>query len=211
MNKLIRTKLLEVASEKMVSNDPSHDFEHALRVLRNAEHILEFEDGDSEVIIPAAIFHDAVIYPKDDPRSKDAPNESARLARAVLEEISDYSKEKIAFVEDAIRQCSYSKGIVPSSIEARILQDADRLEATGAISIMRTFASTGQMGRPFYHPDDPFCERREPRALSYALDLFYERLLVVGDKMHTDTAKALARERTEFLVVFLNQLKKELT
>lgn len=210
MNNAIREKLISVIAEKTAENDPSHDFEHALRVLRNAERILEREGGDSDVVIPAALFHDAVIYPKNHPKSKDASNESADVAQRALSEIPDYPQDKIALVGDAIRQCSFSKNVRPDSIEAQILQDADRLEATGAISIMRTFASTGQMGRPFYHPDDPFCERREPQSLSYALDLFYGRLLVVGDRMHTETAKEMARERTEFLVTFLNQLKKEI-
>jgi uncharacterized protein len=210
MNNSIRERLIAIATEKLSGNDPSHDFEHALRVLHNAEHISEYEKADSDVIVPAALFHDAVIYPKDDPRSKSAPDESAILSKAILGSISDYPKEKISLVEEAIRQCSFSKNISPSTIEAKVLQDADRLEATGAISIMRTFASTGQMGRPFYHPDDPFCDRREPQPLSYALDLFYERLLVVGKKMHTEAAKKIAQERTDFLQKFLEQLRKEI-
>lgn len=111
---------------------------------------------------------------------------------------------------ESIYFCSFRKGIVPESIEAKILQDADGLEATGAISIMRTFSSTGQMGRQFYEPSDPFCEKRTPEDLKYGLDLFYTRLLVVESRMHTKTAKEIAGRRTRFSMAFLDELKAEL-
>ncbi|MBI5076994.1 hypothetical protein HZB94_01250 [Candidatus Falkowbacteria bacterium] len=95
-------------------------------------------------------------------------------------------------------------------MESKILQDADGLEATGAISIMRTYSSTGQMKRPFYNFENPFCENREPNATQFALDLFYERLLKVADRMHTKTAKKIAKRRTDFLKKFLNEFKLEL-
>ena len=106
--------------------------------------------------------------------------------------------------------CSFTKNIQPDFIEAKILQDADGLEATGAISIMRTFSSTGQMQRPFYHPRDPFCQARQPDSLKFALDLFYERLLLVEQRMHIATAQKIARRRTKFLRQFLKELELEL-
>ena len=90
------------------------------------------------------------------------------------------------------------------------MQDADRLEATGAIAIMRTFCSTGQMKRKFYNPEDPFCRNHEPDPLNYAIDLFYKRLLKVKDLMNTKTAIELAEKRTEFLRQFIIQLEKEI-
>ena len=94
-------------------------------------------------------------------------------------------------------------------LESKILQDADRLEATGAISIMRTFSSGGQMNRPFYDPADPFC-RNGTVAFRSDLDLFYRRLLVVEKGMHTPYARKIARRRTLFLKQFLRELKMEL-
>ena len=94
--------------------------------------------------------------------------------------------------------------------EAQILQDADGLESTGAISIMRTFCSTGQMNRRFYHPDDPMCRTREPDAKEQALDLVFARLLKVKDRMYTQTARDLAMRRAEFLQVFLLEINEEL-
>lgn len=111
---------------------------------------------------------------------------------------------------DCIRRCSFRKQETPKTIEVAILRDADRLAATGAIAIMRTFASSGEMGRPLYHQDDPFAVTRETDAKAYALDLFYERLLRAQDTMYTKTAKNIATKRTEFLRAFLVQLETEL-
>lgn len=206
----LRKRLIDEARRVISDNDPSHDLGHALRVLSNAEYIVRFEGGDLEVIIPAALFHDAANYQKDDPRAKYAPEESIRVVRKILERLSDYHREKIARVEKVIIEHSYSNGIKPESLDSKIMQDADRLEATGAIAIMRTFCSTGQMRRKFYNPEDPFCEQREPNSLFYAVDLFYRRLLRVKDSMNTETAKKLAEKRTRFLYNFLEQLREEI-
>jgi len=200
--------LIEKAKEIINCDDPSHDIYHTLRVLNNAEYIAKYEGGDLEVIIPSALLHDAVNHPKNDPRSRYSANESAIVAREILKQFPGYDPAKIIKVEESIIEHSYSNGIRPKSLESKIIQDADRLEATGAISIMRTFSSTGQMKRAFYNPEDPFCEQREPG--NYALDLFYKRLLKVGDQMNTKTAKRLAEKRTKFLYSFLEQLKDEI-
>ena len=209
MHPLLRQTLIATVAGRL-ANDPSHDIGHTLRVLRLAERIAAAEGGDLDVLVPAALFHDIIVYAKDDPRSKQEANESAEVARTVLAAIPDYPAGKINAVVTAIRQCSYSKGIIAESLEGRILQDADRLEATGAISVMRTFASSGRMGRGFFDPDDPFCERREPQPFSYALDLFYARLLKVEAGMRTATARAMAQRRTAFLRTFLEELRLEL-
>jgi len=210
MNEDLKQRLIQTAKEKIEGNDPSHDFVHAKRVLSNIEKIQKEEGGDLEILIPAALFHDAVIYAKDDPRSKDAPNESAVLAESILREEAAYPSDKIEGVANAIKECSFHKDTEPEDIETKILRDADKLEATGIISIMRTYASCGQMNRPFYSPEDPFCENRKPEPFKYALDLFYDRLLIAKDRMYTNTAKEIAEERTEFLETFLEELKREL-
>jgi uncharacterized protein len=209
MNASLREKLV-AAAESRVANDPSHDFGHILRVLRLAERIAAAEGGDLDVIVPAALFHDVIVYPKNDPRSRGEADESAAVAQEVLGACPEYPPEKVPLVVTAIRQCSYSKGIVPDSHEGKVLQDADRLEATGAIAVMRTFASTGVMGRPFFDPADPFCQGRPPEPFRYGLDLFYARLLRVEAGMHTAAARAWARRRTAFLRAFLEELRLEL-
>ena len=86
--------------------------------------------------------------------------DSAREAEKILKFIKEYPAEKIEKVMIAIKECSFSKGFIPEFLESKILQDADKLESTGVISIMRTFSSSGQMKRLFYNPKDPFCEER---------------------------------------------------
>ena len=210
MDKELRNKLIRIAKERIASHDPSHDFEHALRCLTLAEKITKDEKADLDIIIPAALFHDVVNYPKNDPKAKYASDESAEFAKKILKNIKDYPKNRIDKVFIAIKQCSFSKGIIPDILEAKILQDADKLEATGAISIMRTFSSTGLMQRPFYHTEDPFCKNREPDSHNFAIDLFYTRLLKVEALMHTKMGRKIAKRRTIFLKVFLDELKKEL-
>lgn len=190
--------------------DPSHDWNHIMRVLGNALHLARHEGGDLDVIIPAVYFHDAVNYPKNDPRAAQATRESAAAADMELRQIKDYPAEKIPAVQTAIMEHSFSAGLQASTLESQIVQDADRLEATGAISIMRTFASTGQFQRPFYNLADPFCENRTPDPKENAIDLFYVRLLRVKDTMNTPSARELAERRTVFLENFLLELKDEL-
>ena len=210
MNDSLRKALLDTAHERIAGDDPSHDLGHALRVLSSAEHIAREEGADLDVVVPAALFHDLVVYPKDHPNRHASQEESAAAARDVLQRTDGYPQEKVQLVEVCVRECSFSKGIVPELLESKVLQDADGLEATGAISIMRTYSSTGQMRRPFYHADDPFCENREPDSLRYALDLFYTRLLKVGERMHTASARRIAERRTAFLRQFLEELRLEL-
>jgi len=210
MNNKLRKELIDIAMQKIDSSDVSHDHEHMLRVLRNAEQIAMKEKADLDIIIPSAIFHDIICYPKDDKHSSYSANQSADFASKILNKIEDFPKKKIEKVHICIKQCSFSKDITPNFLEGKIIQDADGLEATGAISIMRTFSSTGQMKRLFYHSEDPFCESREPDDLKFAIDLFYTRLLKMEKRMHTESAKKIAKRRTNFLKEFLSELELEL-
>jgi len=210
MDDVLKDKLVALASDKIMNKDTSHDFRHALRVLANAEMIAGYEKADMDIVVPAALFHDMVVYPKNSPKSKKSADESAEKAQKILTKINSFPREKIKDVCDAIRTCSFSKGIVPSTIEAKILQDADGLEATGAVSVMRTFSSTGQMKRLFYALEDPFCRKRKPDDLKYAIDLFYTRLLKVAGRMHTKSARKIAERRTVFLREFLKEIRLEL-
>lgn len=206
----LRNKLIEIAKEKQTREDPSHDFQHILRVTNMAQKIAEIEGADLDVVIAAALFHDSVVYPKNSPQSKNETEESAEYVEEVLKSFYEYPQDKIEKVKTCIRQCSFSKGIIPDLLEAKILQDADRLEATGAISIMRTFSSGGQMNRQFYLPEDPFHEKSGLVPFSSNLELFYKRLLVVEKGMYTELAKKIAKRRTEFLEAFLAEFRLEL-
>ncbi len=210
MDDNLRNVLTAIAREKIKDIDVSHDIEHTLRVLANAEIIAQAEKADLDIIVPSALFHDLVVYPKNHPEKHKSQEESASLAAEILQELLLFPQDKIAAVRTCILECSFTKGIVPKLLESKILQDADGLESTGAISVMRTFSSTGQMQRSFYHPQDPFSEKREPDSSKYGLDLFFIRLLKVKDRMHTKTAKQIATRRTAFLDKFLEEFKLEL-
>ncbi len=210
MNDLIKKRLIELAKKKILENDSSHDIDHAFRVLSIAQTLAKDENADLEIVIPAAIFHDVICYPKNHKNRHNSSIESALFAKEALEKDKDYPSEKIDLVYQSIINCSFSKGTTVDFIEGKILQDADSLEATGAISIMRTFASAGSMNMSFYNTLDPFCVNRLPDNSKYALDLFYTRLLVIKDRLHTKAAKEIAEQRTAFLLLFLDQLKKEL-
>jgi len=209
MKKSLEKKLIKIAKEKQTKKDPSHDFQHVLRVLNMATKIGDAVKADLDVVIPAALFHDIVVYRKDHPNSKKAADESAEIAGRILSRMDGYPKEKIERVKICVKQCSFTKGIIPDLLEAKILQDADLLDSTGAISIMRTFSSGGQMNRPFYNSISPFFEKNEMDHLS-GVSIFYQRLLIAGKRMHTKFAKQIAKRRTEFLKKFLNELKLEL-
>ena len=210
MDSALRETLIETASKRQPTDDPSHDFEHILRVLHLAEKLAELTEADSDILVPAALFHDIVLRPKDSPQSRHDTEDSALVAEAILQGIDIFPRQKILQVTACIRECSFSRGLKATSIESEILQDADRLEATGAIAIMRTFSSGGKMNRPFYPCDDPMCQRGFVRFRS-GLDLFFERLLVVGETMNTAGGRVLAKRRTDFLKQFLVQLQDELS
>jgi len=210
MDNNLRDKLIAIAREKINNDDVSHDISHTLRVLENAEMITKEEKADFDIIVPAALFHDLVVYPKDHPKRYESQKESAELAAKILQSIKEFPKDKIEKIKICILECSFSKGIMPKLLESKILQDADGLEATGAISIMRTFSSAGQTKRVFYDSEDPFCEKREPAEHKYAVDLFFTRLLKVRERMHTKRAREIAERRTDFLREFLKELKLEI-
>ena len=210
MNKLLKEQLIGIAKDKMPKDDPSHDINHALRVLAISEKIATAENADFDIIVPSALFHDVISYPKNHHKRLHSSKESAEFAKRILKNIESFPKNKIGQVYESINLCSFTKGLKPDFLEGKILQDADSLEATGAVSIMRTFSSAGMMNKTFYDVSDPFCKKRKPDDSKYALDLFFTRLLVVQSRLYTKTAKNIAKKRANFLKAFLNELKVEL-
>jgi uncharacterized protein len=195
--------------EVMRGREPSHDFLHVKRVLANVGAIAAEEACDVDVARTAALLHEIVTFKKNDPRSATAGDVCAEAARALLVE-RGAGAEVAARVADVIADHAFSKGAAPRSIESAVLQDADRLDAIGAVGVARCFATCADMRGAFYAEDDPMCLRREPNDKAYAVDHFRRKLLVLEEKMHTKTAKKMAKERSAFLSVFLAQLEKEI-
>jgi uncharacterized protein len=190
--------------------DPAHDFYHIMRVYKNAELIGKKEGADMGVLLPAALLHDLVVYPKGSAKTSKSADDSADLAEKWLKGYG-YTQEKIDKISYCIRTHSYSKRLVPATLEGKILQDADRLDALGAIGIARTFSVGGSEARTFYNPSDPFHRsKRELNDREWTLDHFYKKLLRLKKSMHTKTAKEIAKERAKFMEQFVIRLKKEI-
>jgi uncharacterized protein len=202
----IRTKVKKIYEGR----DPAHDLQHILRVYKNAELIGKREGADMEVLLAAVLLHDIVVYPKGSAKSSKSADDSADMAEKILKGYG-VSKEKIDRISYCIRTHSYSRRLVPATLEGKILQDADRLDALGAIGIARTFSVGGSEDRMFYNPDDPFWKTgRKPDDRQWTLDHFQAKLLRLKDSMHTKAAQEMAEERTRFMEQFIEQLKKEL-
>lgn len=170
------------------SNAGGHDAAHSLRVYKNAMMIAENEPGANiDTVALAALLHDA-----DD--HKLFHTENNENARTFLEK-NQVSKEMIEQICIAVNAVSFSqnRGKRPDTLEGKIVQDADRLDAIGAIGIARTFAFGGEQGR----------------SLQESVQHFYDKLLLLKDSMNTETGKLLAQKRHAFLKTFLKELQEE--
>ena len=181
-------KAIEYVEELFKGNSDGHGADHTMRVYRNAQIIMEtYPEADSYVISLAALLHDA-----DD--HKLFKTENNANARAFLEK-EGLPTEKIGFICDIINAVSFSKnrGKTPGTIEGKIVQDADRIDAIGAIGIARTFAYGGKIGRP----------------LEDSIKHFYDKLLLLKEEMNTDAAKELAQKRHVYMTGFLEEYYSE--
>ncbi len=199
---------LDYLSEVM-SADPAHDISHVKRVVQNTLRLTETESGNAAVTVPAAWLHDCVSVPKDSPLRKQASKLAAQKAVRFLESL-DYPSGLLTQIFHAIEAHSFSANIATESLEARIVQDADRLDAVGAIGITRCFLTGGSIGTPLYDPSDPFAENRDFDDRRYTLDHFYCKLLRLTETMKTEAGRAEALKRTDYMKAFLQQLASEI-
>ncbi len=188
MNELLIKDAIEYVKTLFADDSGGHDAGHTLRVYKNAMMIAEKEPGcDKEIVALAALLHDA-----DDHKLFNTENNAN--ARSFLEN-HQLEAEKIEVICTAINSVSFSqnRGRRPETLEGKIVQDADRLDAIGAIGIARTFAFGGE----------------HKRTLESSIQHFYDKLLLLKDEMNTGTAKELADERHEFMKAFLDEYGKE--
>ena len=191
-----------------LDEDPGHDLSHALRVAAWTLRI-----GGAEVqpklALAAALLHDVVNLPKDSPDRARASQLSADVARELLPK-HGFSAAETAEVAAAIRDHSFSRGAVPESALGRALQDADRLEALGALGLMRCISCGTQMGARYFDPGDPWAARRALDDRRYSIDHFRTKLLGLPATMTTEPGRREAERRAAFLRVFLEQLRSEI-
>jgi len=207
---MVQERIKRKVKTMLKGRDPAHDFSHIIRVYKNAKMIGQCEGTDMDILLPAALLHDLVVYPKSSKKSSRSSDESAELAENILHSYG-YPQDKINQICYCIRMHSYSKQIIPASLEGKVLQDADRLDALGAIGIARAFSVGGSENRTFYNADDPFWRSgRDLAEMQWTLDHFQTKLLKLKQTMHTKTAKKIAQKRTRFMMDFMMQLHREI-
>lgn len=199
----------EKARELYPPTDPAHDLLHVMRVVQQAEHLCLLEKAQWEVVAPAAWFHDFVTIPKNDLRRAQASRLSAEAAIDYLNSIS-YPSRFFPEIAHAIEAHSFSANVAVKSLEAGVVQDADRLDGLGAVGIARCFATGGLLKVSFYHEGDPWAEGRALDDRSYSLDHFYQKLLKLADSMVTQSGKTEALRRIRFMETFLESFRTEI-
>ncbi len=188
--------------------DAAHDLAHVQRVVVNARRFAQAEGADLAVVIPAAWLHDCVAVCKGSDQRSLASRLSADKAIELLRDWG-YPERYFDAIRHAIEAHSWSAGIAPRTLEAKVVQDADRIDSIGAIGVARAILVGGTLGRELYHPDDPLCEQRDADDKRYTLDHFYSKLLMLKDGFHTAAARAEAQKRHDFMQQYLDTLKAE--
>jgi len=189
--------------------DGAHDIGHVRRVVENARQLTNMEGADARVTLPAAWLHDCVAIAKDDPRR----SQGSRLAAGAAVEFlagKPYPDDLLEAVRHAIEAHSFSAGIAAESREAKVVQDADRLDSLGAIGIARCLLVGGRLDRPLLCAEDPFCDARRPDDNRYTIDHFYAKLLTLPATMQTASGRQMAEHRAKVMKHYLDTLRSEL-
>jgi len=190
-------------------NDGAHDASHLERVWRNAQALLaQHPEADTLVVLAACFLHDLVNLPKNDPGRAQASRRSALLAREQLAS-RGFPRDKLDAVAHAIEAHSFSAGIAPTTLEAKIVQDADRLDALGAVGLARMFYVAGSMGRALAHATDPLAAARPQDDGAFTIDHIAVKLEKLPAMMQTGAGRALAEARLARLLAFRAEFAAE--
>ncbi|WP_288445643.1 HD domain-containing protein [uncultured Chryseobacterium sp.] len=197
--------------EKLEGAEAGHDWFHIERVWKLAAQIAETEDCDIEVVELSALLHDIA-----DPKFHDGDETIApKIARAFLEKqnVSEETIQKVLFVIENISFKNRDQAPVNPPIELQVVQDADRIDAIGAIGIARTFNFGGFKNNLMYHPDIKpqlgMSREEYKKSNGTTINHFYEKLLLLKDMMNTEKGKKMAEERHNYMLNFLDQFYKE--
>ena len=188
-------KAMEFAREIFSGDASGHDFDHTMRVYCMATRLAKEEGADMEIVQLAALLHDV-----DDHKLSPETCENHLRAVTFLRE-NGADGEKIRIITDIISQISFSANRIPTTLEGKCVQDADRLDAMGAIGIARTFAYGGSRGRRMHDP--------QGMDKNATVQHFYDKLLLLKESMNTLTAQRLAEDRDRFMRSYLEQFYAE--
>ena len=201
-------RLLALAAAA-AGDDGAHDTSHLHRVWRNANQLLEqYPQADRLVVMAACYLHDLVNLPKNHPERHLASRQAAQLARSQLA-AAGFPPERLDAVAHAIETHSFSAALPPHTLEAQIVQDADRLDALGAVGLARMFYIAGRMGSALAHPHDPLATAREHDDKAYSLDHIAVKLARLPATMQTAAGRALGEQRLAQLIDFRDSFVAE--
>ncbi|MGI2920308.1 HD domain-containing protein [Vibrio diabolicus] len=205
----IESQFLEFMQQEM-QVDAAHDISHVQRVVNTAKKLAVEEGADLSIVLPAAYLHDCFTYPKDHPNRKQSSIIAAKKAVAFLESI-DYPQQYHDAIAHAIEAHSFSANIRPNTLEAKVVQDADRLDALGAIGITRCIQVSTEFDAQLYDEKDIFAQQRELDDKQFTLDHFQTKLFKIAETMNTESARREAQKRKAFMQAYIEQLRDEVT
>lgn len=189
--------------------DGSHDVSHLHRVWTNVCAIRNTEGGDHQILLAATLLHDCVSVEKNSPFRSSASRLAAAKATELLAEMG-WDEERTQAVAHAIESHSYSADITPTSLEAKILQDADRLDALGMVGVARLFYVSGRTGSHLYDPADPQAQQRDLNDKRFAVDHFTTKIFTLAQGFQTATGRHMAQVRharaERFLMEFMEEI-----
>lgn len=191
------------------NGDGSHDTSHLQRVWKSAATIHAEEGGDAPVLFAATLLHDCVAVEKNSPLRAQASRLSAEKATRVLGALG-WPAQQVQATAHAIEAHSFSAGVAPVTLEAKTLQDADRLDALGMLGVARCFYVAGRMGRALYDPADPHATNRPLDDTRFTLDHFHTKLLKLASGFQTTTGARIAHIRHARLQRFLDEFSDEI-
>ena len=207
MQKDLIGRAAEYVRAKFENEYSGHDWFHTLRVFKVATRIAGAEGADVETVQLAALLHDV-----DDRKLSPETCANKANARAFLAE-NGFDECRIDAICRIIGEISFSEGCVPSTLEGKCVQDADRLDAIGAVGIARAFAYGGNHNRLMYHPDIApklgMTKEEYSKSESTTLNHFYEKLFRLADMMNTETARLIAHERDVYMRGFVAEFLDE--
>lgn len=204
-----RVRLIGLLQQQPGDDDGAHDLNHFHRVWACARQLLDAHpDADALTVLAACYLHDLVNLPKNHPERHLASRQAAARARALLA-AGDFPAERLDGVAHAIEAHSFSAAIPPQSLEARIVQDADRMDALGAVGLARLFYTAGRMDSALAHPQDPLGEARQLDDRRWALDHIEVKLAKLPAMMQTEAGRKMAEQRLQWLRDFRRQFCQE--
>ena len=201
-------KIIEFVKKELLCDNSGHNFQHIERVVKNASYLIKHEGGNEKIIITACYLHDVI----DHKLFEDVDAQKVKIINLLID--NNYLPSEIDEIIAIIDSVSFSKGNVNecNNLNLKIVRDADRLDALGAIGIVRTIEYGNSKNRLFY--EEANLDRTKIGVIfkdstNTSLSHFYDKLLKLKDLMHTSTAKKMAEKRHEFLLIFLEEFYSE--